>query len=193
MAGEAQAIEALSNYGKTRELELTKRTEYNPTSKFGKAWKSVHPTVRNGIIVVASAGAVFGIYKGVTAYMHWLETKGSREEIGKMNKALRDLAKKGVSPSYDDSQYKTWANQLQEAFDGCGTTTPVVMDILGRLNNDADFLKLSQAFGVGTFDKCGLGTGDYSGSLSKSITYKLGSDVSKANELFRKHGFNKRF
>jgi hypothetical protein len=59
--------------------------------------------------------------------------------------ALKD---KGVKPSYTESKYKGWAEQLYKAMDGPGTNTDVVLKIMSYQKNDADIMQLEKAFGL---------------------------------------------
>ena len=65
------------------------------------------------------------------------------------NKAEIDkLHDQGVKESYPISKYNQWANAMEKAMDGAGTSEDVVVKIFSYLKNDADVIQLEKAFGL---------------------------------------------
>lgn len=52
-----------------------------------------------------------------------------------------------AAPTYPQSQYNTWANQLESAMFDWGTDETTVFAVFKNLKNNSDYLKLFQAFG----------------------------------------------
>jgi hypothetical protein len=67
--------------------------------------------------------------------------------------------------------------------------------IISKFKNDLDFLKLSTAWGVRTYDQCGWGTGNVeNATLSKAISDELNEgEISKINGALAKQGIKYRF
>lgn len=51
-------------------------------------------------------------------------------------------------PSYPDSYYATFADQLYAAMDGWGTDEESIYNVMYKIKNDVDYMKLVEAFGV---------------------------------------------
>jgi hypothetical protein len=61
---------------------------------------------------------------------------------------LAQEAAQAGAASYADSQFFAWANVLEEAMFDWGTNEEAIYNIFNALNNNADFIKLKQAFGM---------------------------------------------
>lgn len=141
-------------------------------------WKGL-PTWAKGVIAVTgTAMTVFISYKVYKKIKELKAEKKGKEETKTITNELNQLVGK---ETYPPSQYMTWAGQLQEAFDGCGTTWGTVKGIFSKLNNDADYLKLVSVYGIRMFDACGLWTGDFKGTLTQALESEL--DTSEKEEL----------
>lgn len=152
-----------------------------------EVWNGL-PTYAKGVIaiaLVAAAGfAGWKIYKFVVGLK---DSGGSRAENKDAASELRALKAKGMKPSFSASQYTQWANQLKEAFDGCGTAWETIKPIFEKLRNDVDWLTLRQEYGTRKFDECGWGTGDYEGTLTEALAHELdGGETEELNELMKK-------
>ena len=51
------------------------------------------------------------------------------------------------APTYPQSQYNTWANQLESSMFDWGTDENTIFAVFKNLKNNSDYLKLFQAFG----------------------------------------------
>lgn len=152
-----------------------------------EVWNGL-PTYAKGIIAIALVAAAgftgWKIYKFVVGLK---EGGGSRKENKDAAAELRALKAKGMKPSFSNSQYTQWANQLKDAFDGAGTAWETIKPIFEKLRNDIDWLMLRDAYGTRTFDEAGWGTGDYTGTLTEALTHELdGDEVSELNDLLKK-------
>lgn len=101
----------------------------------------------------------------------------------------RDLQKAG-KPTYTDTQYQLAANRLEQAMFDVGTDEAAIFAIFQALKNNADFLKLNQAFGSRTYS---------GGFLPAFLNSKLTlvqwlqeelstSDLNKLNQILRQAG-----
>lgn len=165
-----------------------------------QAYKGLPPKYRGIIAVGVSAVAIAGIsFAGWKIYKYLKESKGRKQtelENKTGGKDLRDLQALGQKASYPDSQYATWANQLKEAFNGCGTSNGVWKTVFGSLKNEVDVLKLNQTYGTRTFDECNweFNFGDFTGTLSQALVHELSdSEMNEVNTMLEKAGIKYRY
>ena len=66
--------------------------------------------------------------------------------------------------------------------------------IILQLKNNVDFLKLQTAFGVRTYDQCGIFNGDFTGNLTQAVNDELtASEIAELNKQLTKKGIVYRF
>jgi hypothetical protein len=167
------------------------------------------PSWAKGVVVVGGLGIT---YFAVRAFLNRVKAQAQQKKdnatvIQQQNEA-KALEQTGMKPSYPDSQYKAWGDAIQKQFDGCDFSFGnfvlpnifasysgyKVYQILDKLKNNLDFLKLSSAYGVRTYDQCGWGTGNFTGSLASAISDELTeSEVTELNKLLAKKGITYRF
>lgn len=160
--------------------------------------------VVGGIVIIGFTG--YKIYKAIQ----------NAVDQAKANKSIKDVSKErkaeeanGVGGSFTDSQYAGFASSLQTQFEGCDFSTVVpffpgkdltysgrvLYNILVGFKNNVDFLKLVEAWGVRTYDACGIGTGDVTNvNLYGAIQDELTSDeIVVINDLLRTKGITYTF
>jgi hypothetical protein len=126
------------------------------------------PTWAKGIVgvvsVLAIGGVGFAIYRGVkNAIERGREGKADKDFKEETNQELNQLAQQGVQPTMSDSTALSLSAFVQErlgGFEYSGTEKQVVNEILAKVNNQADWLKLQNTFGVRPIDNDGWGTGE---------------------------------
>lgn len=127
--------------------------------------------------------------------------KKYNEAVSEAQHSINQLAQQGIKPSYGQAQYAGWANSMQQALDGCGGGWTAQQGIWSKLLNKADLYSLISAYGVRTIDKCGIGTGDFNGDLSASLTYKfsgiegdiVSGSIDKINGILKSHDIDYTF
>jgi len=179
-------------------------------SKALEIWNGL-PTWAKGVIAVGGVAIVYFTTKTIFKKIKGKrDLKNQQETLNAQNADIRNLQNTGVRASYPDSQYKSWADSIQNQFDGCdygqnvfSADVPIigywsssgkkVKDIFDKLKNDLDYLKLSQAWGIRTYDQCGWGTGDVTGNLSYAISDELDrGEIMGLNNLLAKKGISYR-
>ncbi len=148
------------------------------------------PTWAKGVVIVGglalTAMAGIGILNRIRKDA---QQKDSKEAVLSAEAELKDTVKK-MPASYADSQYKGWAQQIQGQFDGCDFSSTLKVgklivasqsfvllnNIIKKLNNNTDWLKLVTAYGIRTYDQCGWRTGEFTGDLYKAIQDELNKD-----------------
>lgn len=151
----------------------------------------LHPAVRNTMVIAGTAITLFVLYKGYGAYTTWRASQSGKKEVSAVQDSLTALQSQGISASFPDSQYDSWANELKVAMNGCGTNQNTVNDIMTKLDNDADVYKLITAYGTQTLAGCSFFTSGITGSLAEAFSYK--SMVDPVNAIFKNHGILYRF
>ena len=143
-----------------------------------------------GIVAIGAVGYV--IYKEIKKRE---ADKGNKAENTAANSELADLLRRGIKPSYQKSQYASYANSLWEAMDGYGTDSDLIMRIIANMKNDADFLALSSAYGIRTVSSgAGNPEPDLKGTLSAALASELSnSKIKDINASMAKKGITYKF
>lgn len=144
-------------------------------------YQGLTPTTR-GIIIIGgiaiSAYIAYEIYNG----LHKAKIlNATGQEAAQSVADLNYLMDNGISPSYVNSQYETWAGELVSAFSGCGVDFNTVLQVFNNIQNEADVAKLISTFGTRTYDKCMswiilFGSKTVNQSLGQAMAYKLSSE-----------------
>jgi hypothetical protein len=139
------------------------------------------PTWAKGVVgvvsVVAIGGLGFAIYRGIKkAIEKAKEGKGDKEFKSETKEELQQLAQQGIQPTMSDSTALSLSAFVQDRLGGwevSGTEKQVVNEILAKVNNQADWLKLQNTFGIRPIDN----DGPYTGSTNKDLKGVLQSDL----------------
>ena len=157
-------------------------------------WKSL-PTWAKGTIAVVSVLAIggigFAIYKGVKKAIE--KAKGGKE--GREAKdELEEAESQGISPTFSDAEAQSKVSLILSAADGCDPLDNGALEIVNTiksLKNKADWYLLSSTFGTRTWDECGWGMGDVTGSLSYLLTSDLDTgEMQKVRQHLSSIGVN---
>ena len=186
-----------------------------------KAYEFYHelPAWAKGVLAVG--GALVG-YLIVNKVMKDAKNmKNIKEQMASVNDAgteLQNIIKTGIRRSYADSQFSSWADSIQKAFSGCDWEQPLfpagfnaqltfgltgwsgsgskLANIVLKLKNDADFLKLITTYKVRTYDQCGFPpfAGDFTGNLYSAVADELNdSEINALNNYLKKQKINYTF
>ena len=116
------------------------------------------PTWAKGVIavvgVVAVGGVGFAIYK---AFKKFGERKDEREVESATQTVLNQLQNQGVTPTLNDADAVTLARYIETALTDCETVATedgVINRVVNAVNNQADWVKLVQTFGVRKISDC---------------------------------------
>lgn len=172
------------------------------------------PSWAKGVVVIGGIAIVYFTTKSILKRVRLsAESKKDRETIQTQQNEIKNLETTGAKASFPESQYKTWASQLKSQFDGCdgsfgrpilqfipptwlgnimwSNSGAMTANIFYKLKNDIDFLKLSSAFGVATYDQCGLFNGDFKGNLQSAIVDELDENERiSINKILNKNGIS---
>ena len=141
------------------------------------------PSWAKGTIAVLGVASLIGIGLLIRRGIKNLaETKDERKEDKTLeqntNQELNNLQQQGIAPTLSDLDAQTLANTIQTLLDGCeelffGEEYSTVKAILEKVNNQADWVKLQQAFGRRTIDNCGVLTGETNYDLKTLLNDQL--------------------
>lgn len=174
------------------------------------------PQWAKGVVIIGGLGITYVI--GATIYKKLKfasSIKDMRDTIKEQEKETRELEQQGLRATFHKSQYSAWANQIKTQYDGCDGSfaRPILQfipptwvwdsmwsrsgamtaNIMSKLQNNLDFLNLSNAYDIQTYDQCGLFTGDFTGTLQQAILDELDENERKAiNEIISKKGITYR-
>lgn len=126
------------------------------------------PTWAKGVVAVIGiatiAGVGFVLYRTIKKTVEGIkEGKEERDFQKETQQELDVLLETGQQPTLSDSQAISLANMVEASLSGCelsGTEELVSKEILAKVNNQADWLKLQKTFGIRNIDNCGVWTGD---------------------------------
>lgn len=179
-------------------------------NKAYKFYKELPPWAK-GVVVV---GGLFVVYLAGTAILRKIkgakDAKEAKDNMRNSEAEKRRLQSSGIRATYPASQYTTWANAIENAFEGCdpsgqiswGADSPLgavsfwstsgykVASILNQLKNDLDYLSLTTAWGVRTYDACGFFTGnvtdvDFSKAVADELTAR---EIGNLNSILKAKG-----
>lgn len=72
----------------------------------------------------------------------------AKSKIDNVNLINEEITSTGIPPSYSDSQYNVYAQQLYTAMKGLGTDENAIYTVFRQMKNRVDILKLFAAFGT---------------------------------------------
>lgn len=161
-----------------------------------KYYKDLPPYVKS-VVVLGIGVALF--FVGKQLYRRVFPSDQERQNkklLNDINSEITDAKNAGQTPSYQDSQYNSFANQIYEGMRyAAGDNYGMVEDTLKKMNNDLDVTKLIKAFGARQNYAFGLPTGDPM-DLFTFVQKELGNDylgltnyrVTRINENWKQKG-----
>ncbi|HEX4851996.1 MAG TPA: hypothetical protein VFV08_14375 [Puia sp.] len=155
-------------------------------------WYSITPFGRTAIVLT---GTVISVAVGISIWNKIKKDKAIAAQLDEAKKnaaAVTGLANKGLGPTIADNQMEGYAQQLVQAFNGCGTDEQTIYGVIAALANEADLDKLIAVYGARAYDGCMWGTNNY--SLSEAMTSELdGAEIAHVNEILASKGITYRF
>lgn len=174
-------------------------------NKLAKSYNEL-PSWSKGVIGVITISAIALV--GYTIYSTIKKAKDIKNaNLGgkEAEKELKELAKKGIRPSYSPTQYITWVQKLVEAISDCGTDENSVYSVFKNMKNKADILSLLASFGVQFYRPCSatqpisytkylFDNKSFGGSLSTFLQYDLSeSEIGKINKILEGNKIDYKF
>ena len=133
------------------------------------------------------------------------DKKKEQENLKAFKSDLDSLSSSGIKPTFQESQYRQWADSMASAFTGCDMTNAkniafkydrednysdagaTVFRALNQMKNDADFLALQVAYGTRDISKHWWCGGDIKGrTLAGAVDNMLESqEIQGLNMLLK--------
>jgi hypothetical protein len=156
-------------------------------NQVGNIYKNLDPRVRLGVQVVGFAVGIYIIYrliKGVNTFQQdqqfQSEEQSTANELTQLNKNPYTRQK------ITESQAKSYANKLYQAMNGLGTDEQQIYSVFYKLQNNADYLAIQNAFGTKTISSGSYFIGDVRGTMVTCLSSELDIDeTKKVNDILR--------
>ena len=157
-------------------------------NQVGNIYKNLDPRIRLGVQVVGFAVGIYLVYrliKGVNKFQEDIpfqsEEQSTANELAKLNKNPYTRQK------LTESQAKSYANKLFQAMDGLGTDEQSIYSVFYKLQNDADFLAIQNAFGTKTISSGSYFVSDVRGTMVPCLSSELDIDeLKRVNDILSK-------
>lgn len=129
----------------------------------------------------------------IIAVVIWVSSVYIKKLIGKIkgDSEIADEELKGISATYSEAEYHTFAEKLFNAMNGAGTDKPTILSVFRQIKNNVDFLKLNNAFGNRKSTYWWFG--NESGDLNQWITDEGDNLVVEINQILAQNGVTKRY
>jgi hypothetical protein len=153
------------------------------------------PPWGKGVFVVGVGLGAYLLFKVVSDKAKQASAiRDAKKTLQDVNNDLRNLQNQGVRPSYSESQYKIYADGLFTCFDGWGTCAGYMVTFQ-QMNNDADVLKLIQAYGVRTIPSGKFNPiPDFTGTLPQALRDELQTiHIMGINNILKNKGIKYQF
>jgi hypothetical protein len=178
--------------------------------KFYKYYTDL-PGWAKGVVIIGGLGIVYivgsTIYKKITSVSSIID---AQNKLNVVNKDLNIKKKSGEQPSYTESQYNNFADEIEEANKPAHLNIVPLPTWLGnvawsnqgigmrevfrQIKNDTDFLLLQKAYGIRTIKKNFLFGGEYTGSLPQLVNHMLTHyEVGGINDILESNGVTYKF
>jgi len=148
--------------------------------------------VEKNIIVLGTLGLIAGSFFGVKKIIKKRkEQKAEKDYIAQIKDEQTAFEQSGEKLSYPPSNYKQFADQIQEAMQYTGTYFGVIYGIMKLMKNNLDVIQLVKAFGTRPVYFWGF---TYNFTLPEALRDELSdSDIAKINNLFKAKKIKYRF
>jgi hypothetical protein len=152
------------------------------------------PSWAKGAVIVGVGLAAWTVYNRIYSSIKSGKTvRDSKQVVESAKNEIADLAKSGIYPSYSNAQYKIWADAAFACYSGWGTCSGDTIFV--NMKNDADVLKLIEAFGIRTVPSGVLNPiPDFTGSLPAVMRDELRlGEIAEINKKLAQKGIKYQF
>jgi hypothetical protein len=145
-------------------------------------WSETHPIVKTGITIVVAGIGIYFIYKIVKSANSLIDQWSSRKESNQALESLVQLALQGINPTLSDSEIESMVNALKTELDDTYVDDDIVLNILYKIQNKADWEKLKYRWGSQD-----VGNGQQ--TITEALSDRLySSSKSTLNQIFISKG-----
>ena len=171
------------------------------------------PSWAKGIVIIGGLGVTYIFASQIVKIVRAdAEKRKAEEGLKDTRDEQTKLEEAGVPSNFPKSTYKGWADNIEEQFTGCDTSSPLIpsntigipyisgwsgsavtlYNILNELKNDLDFVNLIVAFDNREYNDCLWGT--VKGNLYKAVSNELNTtEIKGMNDTLKKNGIKYKF
>lgn len=113
-----------------------------------QTWSETHPSIKTGVTIIVIGLSAYVVYKIIKGGVNIIDAFTSRKEG---NQALEDLvllASQGTVPTLSDGEVESMVNALKSELDDTVVDDDIVMNILYKVQNKADWSKVKYRWGT---------------------------------------------
>lgn len=113
-----------------------------------QTWSETHPSVKTAVTIIGVGFGAWIIYKVIKGGANLIDAWASRKEG---NQALEDiivLASQGINPTLSDGEVEAMVNAIKSELNDTYVNDDVVMNILYKVQNKADWAKVKYRWGT---------------------------------------------
>ena len=153
----------------------------------GKIYSNLDPRVRLGLQVVGLAVGIYIVYRLVKGASQFAQDQPFRSEEQQTANELQKLNQNPYTKQkLSDAQAKSYANKLFQAMKGLGTDEQQIYSVFYKLQNNADFLAIQNAFGTKTVNSGNYFIPDVRGTMVTCLSSELDIDeTKKVNDILK--------
>lgn len=147
-----------------------------------QTWSETHPSVKTAVTIIGIGFGAWVIYKIIRGGANILDTWTSRKEGTQSLEELFILSSQGIFPTLSDADVESMVNGLKTELNDYYVDDVIVMNILYRVQNKADWVKLKYRWGT-------QDVGDGAQTLTEILSDKLyASNKDALNQIFIQKG-----
>lgn len=159
------------------------------TDQISKSFQGLPPWAKGAIAVGTTVIVGFVAYK-IFKKLSGTDSTDRAEAAAVETELSQEVKKTGLT--YPESQYKSFASQIEIAGFDVGTDEDAIYSVFSKLKNNADFLALTQAWGKPNRKVYDWGIGRDM-TLAQYIRYEMSeSEVRKINTILNSKGIKYR-
>ena len=147
-----------------------------------QTWSETHPSVKTAVTIIGIGFGAWVIYKIIRGGATIIDTWTSRKEGTQSLEELFILSSQGILPTLSDADIESMVNGLKTELNDYYVDDVIVMNILYRVQNKADWVKLKYRWGT-------QDVGDGAQTLTEILSDRLYAPNKDAlNQIFIQKG-----
>jgi len=147
-----------------------------------QTWSETHPSVKTAVTIIGVGFGAWIIYKVIRGGASILDTWTSRKEGTQSLEELFILSSQGIFPTLSDADVESMVNGLKSELNDFYVDDVIIMNILYRVQNKADWVKLKYRWGT-------QDVGDGAQTLTEILSERLyASNKNSLNQIYIQKG-----
>jgi len=147
-----------------------------------QTWSETHPSVKTAVTIIGVGFGAWIIYKVIRGGASILDAWTSRKEGTQSLEELFILSSQGIFPTLSDADVESMVNGLKSELNDFYVDDVIIMNILYRVQNKADWVKLKYRWGT-------QDVGDGAQTLTEILSERLyASNKNSLNQIYIQKG-----